>query len=90
VVDLKGFSRHLPGMADSRLPDKRVRPQPRAQFRCPVCQKFVRATDQGFCPGCGRAPTHVPMLGRGQAGTRRGLLLVLGIVIAVAVALLTL
>jgi hypothetical protein len=33
-----------------------MQPAPRDRFRCLVCQRFVRATDFGVCPHCGKAP----------------------------------
>lgn len=52
-------------MSDMRLPQRAGRPQPRARFRCPVCQRFVTATDHGVCAGCGRAPPAATSAGRG-------------------------
>lgn len=41
---------------DSRLPELGRAPSAGARFRCDVCQRFVRSTEHGVCPGCGRSP----------------------------------
>ena len=35
---------------------------PHAQFKCPVCRRFVRASAVGMCPQCGFAAPRAPAL----------------------------
>jgi hypothetical protein len=70
---------------DARLPDSARSPDPGAQFRCDVCQRFVSATAHGVCPSCGREPLTVGNLAahaRKAAGQPVPWIYVLGLAVA--------
>jgi len=71
-------------MPDPRLPPSKDLRQPGAQFRCPRCQRFVKANIHGVCPGCGIGPPAATPLPAGSAfpSYRR-----LGLILAVCAAM---
>lgn len=55
------------------------------QFRCLVCQEYVRGTEAGHCPRCGFVPPTAPVLAEPKASSNLLLVHVVLIVVVIVV-----